>query len=370
MIIGIPEEIKNNENRVAVTPGGVKALVNAGHKVLIESGAGLGSGINDIEYKKVGAQLMEKTELFHKSDMIMKVKEPLPEEYNLFKKGQILFTYLHLAAEKKLTQALLNKEVTGIAYETIQKKDGSLPLLTPMSEVAGRLAAQEGAFFLEKPHGGIGKLLGGVPGVRPSKVVIVGGGTVGINAAKMASGLGADVTIMEIDASQMRYLDDIFQGRIKTLKSSRFNIRKELQEADLVIGAVLIPGAKAPHLITENMIKEMKEDSVVVDVSIDQGGCIETTHPTTHDDPVFKKYGVVHYSVANMPGAVPRTSTYALTNETISFALELAGKGLTRSLLDNPALLKGLNVYQGKITYKAVAETFDLEFHVPEKLLN
>ena len=370
MIIGVPKEIKNNENRVAITPAGVEALTNEGHEVVIEGSAGVGSGIADADYEKAGAKMLDTNkEVFAEADMIMKVKEPLPEEYDLFKEGQILYTYLHLAAEEELTDALMEKNVVSIAYETVELEDGSLPLLTPMSEVAGRLATQEGAMYLEKPKGGRGVLLGGVPGVSPAKVVVIGGGIVGINAAKMAKGLGADVTIMDVDAAQMRYLDDIFHGNVKTRMSNKYNIYEEVTEADLVVGAVLIPGAKAPSLVTEDMIKDMKEGAVITDVAIDQGGCVETTYPTTHDDPVFTKHGVVHYSVANMPGAVARTSTYALTNATLPYAVDLANKGYKDALLDDPALLKGLNVYDGKVTYKAVAEAFDLEYHDAEELL-
>ncbi len=365
MKIGIPREIKNNENRVAITDAGVKGLVEAGHQVYIENFAGIGSGISNKEYTSAGAEILDDVkELFDSVEMIMKVKEPLREEYEYFHEGQILFTYLHLAAEENLTKALMKKGVTAIAYETIQLCDGSLPLLIPMSEVAGRLATQAGARFLEKPQGGAGVLLGGVPGVKPARVVIIGGGTVGINSAKMAIGLGADVTILDLSARQMRYLDDIFQGRVKTYMSNPFHIMEELKKADLVIGAVLIPGAKAPNLVTEEMIKEMKKGSVIVDVAIDQGGCVETTYPTTHQQPVFEKHGVVHYSVANMPGAVPRTSTYALTNTTLPYALMLANKGYKRAITENEALSKGLNVYNGKVVYKAVADAFGLE-HFP-----
>jgi len=363
MIIGVPKEIKNNENRIAIVPSGVEALTNAGHDVIIEKNGGVGSGFQDEQYIEAGAEMIDTAkEVFAKADMIMKVKEPLPEEYDLFKEGQILYTYLHLAAEKELTEALKEKGVVSIAYETIQLDDGSLPLLTPMSEVAGRLATQEGARFLEKPQGGSGTLLGGVPGVNPGKVVVIGGGIVGLNATKMAVGLGADVTIMDIDPQRMRELDDIFRGEVKTVMSNKYNIMEEIKDADLVVGAVLIPGAKAPHLVTEDMIKEMKEGSVITDVAIDQGGCVETTYPTTHDDPVFTKHGVVHYSVANMPGAVARTSTFALTNSTLPYALDLANKGYKKALLEDDALAKGLNVYEGNITYKAVADAFDMEY--------
>ncbi|ACL70858.1 alanine dehydrogenase [Halothermothrix orenii H 168] len=338
--------------------------------MIIEQGAGLGSGIKDSEYEEAGAEIGETAQqVFEEAEMIMKVKEPLPEEYNYLKPDQILFTYLHLAAEERLTKALMEKRVVGIAYETIQLNDGSLPLLTPMSEVAGRLATQVGAHFLEKAHGGKGLLLGGVPGVNPGKVVIIGGGTVGINAAKMAVGLGADVTILDISAPQLRYVDDIFRGRVKTVMSNAYNIEREIKDADLVVGGVLIPGAKAPHLVTEEMIKQMKKGSVIVDVAIDQGGCVETTYPTTHDDPVFEKHGVIHYSVANMPGAVPMTSTYALTNVTLPYALELANKGYKKALKENRALALGLNVYDGKIIYKAVADAFSLDHYPLDRVL-
>ncbi|MCF8001601.1 MAG: alanine dehydrogenase [Halanaerobiales bacterium] len=370
MIIGVPKEIKTNENRVAITAAGVKAFVNEGHKVFIEKNAGKGSGISDDQYVSAGAEMLETPKaVFEASDMIMKVKEPLEKEYNYFKEDQILFTYLHLAAEEKLTEALMEKNVVSIAYETIQLEDGCLPLLTPMSEVAGRLATQEGARFLEKPQGGKGILLGGIPGVPSAKVVIIGGGIVGINSAKMAVGLGADVTILDINPSQMRYIDDVFNGRVKTLMSNEHNIRYAIQDADLIIGAVLIPGAKAPDLVTEEMIKEITEGSVIVDVAIDQGGCIETTYPTTHSDPVFTKHGVVHYSVANMPGAVARTSTFGLTNCTLPYALKLANKGYKQAMIEDKALAKGLNVYEGDITYKAVAEAFDMEYTPLEDVL-
>ncbi|MCF8008994.1 MAG: alanine dehydrogenase [Halanaerobiales bacterium] len=370
MIIGVPKEIKNNENRVAITAAGVEAFIREGHKVVIEKKAGVGSGINDQEYIKAGAKILDTPkEVFDQAEMIMKVKEPLKAEYDYFKEGQILFTYLHLAAEEELTKELIKKNVVSVAYETIQLEDGSLPLLTPMSEVAGRLATQEGARFLEKPQGGKGVLLGGIPGVNPAKVVIIGGGIVGMNAAKMAMGLGADVTILDINPKQMRYIDDVFNGRVKTVMSNRFNILEEIKKADLVIGAVLIPGAKAPDLVSEEMIKEMQEGSVIVDVAIDQGGCIETTYPTTHADPVFTKHGVVHYSVANMPGAVARTSTYGLTNSTLSYGLELANKGYKKAMLDDQALALGLNVYAKEIVYKAVAEAFNMEYTPLEDIL-
>jgi len=370
LIIGVPKEIKNNENRVAITATGVETFVSSGHKIYLEKNAGVCSSINDTDYIKAGAEILDTPEeVFKKADMVMKVKEPLPEEYDYFKEGQILFTYLHLAAEEKLTRALMDKKVIAIAYETIQLEDGSLPLLTPMSEVAGRLAIQEGAHFLEKPQGGKGVLLGGIPGVKPACVTIIGGGIVGMNAAKMAVGLGADVTILDINPKQLRYIDDIFNGRVKTLISNRYNILDQIKKSDLVIGAVLIPGTKAPSLITEEMIKQMQEGSVIVDVAIDQGGCIETTYPTTHADPVFKKHGVVHYSVASMPGAVARTSTYGLTNCTLHYGLEIADKGYKKALLEDKALALGLNLYDGKVVYKAVAEAFDMEYTPLQEVL-
>ncbi len=362
MLIGIPKEIKKNENRVGITPAGVATLKNEGHEVIIEKSAGLGSGISDKDYMKAGAEILPTNkEVYDKADMIMKVKEPLAEEYDLLSEGQILYTYLHLAAEEELTKALMKNKVVSIAYETVELADGSLPLLAPMSEVAGRLATQEGAHFLGKYYGGKGVLMGGIPGVPPAKVTIIGGGIVGMNAAKMARGLGADVTILDVCAEQMRYIDDIFNGTVKTRMSNEFNIYDEVTSSDLVIGAVLIHGARAPKLVTETMIKDMLQGSVIVDVAIDQGGCVETTYPTYHNDPVFIKHGVVHYSVANMPGAVARTSTYGLTNVTLPYAIDLANKGYKKALLDDSALMKGLNVYDGKITYKAVAEAFRLD---------
>lgn len=371
MKIGIPKEIKANENRIAITPAGVETFVRNGHDVFIEKNAGMGSGFSDQEYLNAGANILETNkEVFDVADMIMKVKEPLESEYDLFKEEQILFTYLHLAPEPKLTKALLDKKVIGIAYETVQLDNKSLPLLSPMSEVAGRMSIQVGAHLLEKINGGRGMLLGGVPGVAPAKVVIVGGGTVGTNAAKMAVGLGAQVTVIDISNERLNYLDDIFGGRIITLMSNSYNIANEVKEADLVVGAVLIPGAKAPKLVTEEMVKTMKPGAVLVDVAIDQGGSIETIDRiTTHKDPYFIKHGVVHYSVANMPGAVPRTSTFALTNCTMPYALQIANKGYLSALKDNKALLKGLNVYKGYLTYKAVAEDQNLEYTPAEKVL-
>jgi alanine dehydrogenase len=360
----VPKEIKNNENRVAITPAGVFGFKKAGHTVIIQQSAGVGSGISDEDYTKVGAEIIpDRNEIFAKADMIMKVKEPLHEEYDLLREGQILFTYLHLAPEPELTRALLKNKVIGIAYETVQPADGSLPLLAPMSEVAGRMAPQIGARFLEKSQGGAGVLLGGVPGVPQAEVVIVGGGIVGTNAAKIAMGFGAKVTILDVNINRLRYLDDIFGARITTLMSNPFNIAESVKKADLLIGAVLIPGARAPKLVTEEMVKNMKLGSVIVDVAIDQGGSVETIdRVTTHSNPTFEKYGVVHYSVANMPGAVPRTSTFALTNVTLPYALQLANKGYLKAIQDDMALAKGVNTIDGKLTYKGVADALDLEY--------
>ena len=362
MFIGVPKEIKNNENRVALTPAGVVTLVKAGHSLLIEKDAGIGSGFNNEDYTKAGAEIIEDAQyVWSKSEMIMKVKEPLESEYQYFRHGLILFTYLHLAAEPALAKALKEKGVLSIAYETVSA-NRTLPLLTPMSEVAGRMAAQIGAQFLQKNNGGQGILLAGVPGVNRGKVTILGGGIVGTNAAKMAIGLGADVTIIDLSADRLRQLDDIFGNQVKTLMSNPYNIAEAVAEADLLIGAVLIPGAKAPKLVTEEMVKSMKPGSVIVDVAIDQGGIVETSdHVTTHDNPTFVKHGVVHYSVANMPGAVPRTSTIALTNVTVPYALEIANKGVIKALSENSALQLGLNVANGEITYEAVAR--DLGYH-------
>lgn len=364
MLIGVAKEIKNNENRVAITPAGVATLVKNGHHVVIEKGAGVGSGFTDESYIQAGADIWSsKKKMFEEAQMIMKVKEPLPEEYDLFHGDQILYTYLHLAPEPELTKALMEKKVAGIAYETVQLPDRSLPLLTPMSEVAGRMAPQIGAHFLEKPHGGRGVVLGGVPGVLPGQVTIVGGGTVGTNAAKIACGLGAQVTILDVNAERLRYLDDVFGGRVMTLMSNHYNIAEAVKQADLLVGAVLIPGAKAPHLVTEEMVKTMKPGSVIVDVAIDQGGSVETIdRVTTHSDPTFVKYGVVHYSVANMPGAVPRTSTLALTNATLPYAVQLANKGFKRAVAESKPLSLGVNVYQGHVTYEAVAKAHGLDY--------
>ncbi|AIX08823.1 MULTISPECIES: alanine dehydrogenase [Bacillus] len=369
MIIGVPKEIKNNENRVALTPGGVSQLISNGHRVLIETGAGLGSGFENEAYESAGAEIIADPKQVWDAEMVMKVKEPLPEEYVYFRKGLVLFTYLHLAAEPELAQALKDKGVTAIAYETVSE-GRTLPLLTPMSEVAGRMAAQIGAQFLEKPKGGKGILLAGVPGVSRGKVTIIGGGVVGTNAAKMAVGLGADVTIIDLNADRLRQLDDIFGHQIKTLISNPVNIADAVAEADLLICAVLIPGAKAPTLVTEEMVKQMKPGSVIVDVAIDQGGIVETVdHITTHDQPTYEKHGVVHYAVANMPGAVPRTSTIALTNVTVPYALQIANKGAVKALADNAALRAGLNTANGHVTYEAVARDLGYEYVPAEKAL-
>jgi alanine dehydrogenase len=363
MIVGVPKEIKNNENRVAITPAGVEAMRKAGHTVFIEHNAGIGSGFSNEVFQKAGAEILPTAkDVFAQSDMIMKVKEPLAAEYDLFKPGQILFTYLHLAPEPQLTKALLAKEVTGIAYETIEV-GRTLPLLTPMSEVAGRMAVQIGAQFLEKPYGGKGILLGGVPGVEPAQVVIVGGGIVGMNAAKMAVGMGARVTILDMSPDRMRYLDDLFEGRVLTVMSNSYNLASWVEKADLLIGAVLLPGAKAPKLVTEEMVKTMSPGSVIVDVAIDQGGSVETIdRVTTHSEPTFVKHGVIHYSVANMPGAVARTSTFALTNATLPYALQLASKGWKKAVEENESLAKGINVVAGKLTYKAVADSLGMQY--------
>ncbi|QUL56079.1 alanine dehydrogenase [Paenibacillus tritici] len=363
MIVGVPAEIKNNENRVAITPAGVEALRKAGHEVLFESSAGTGSGMSDKEYMDKGAVILDTAaEVWSKAEMILKVKEPLPEEYAYFRKGLILFTYLHLAPEAELTKALVESGVTAVGYETIQLEDGSLPLLIPMSEVAGRMAVQIGAGLLEKPHGGKGVLLGGVPGVRPGEVVIVGGGIVGTNAAKIALGMGARVTVLDLNASRLRALDDIFGGRLVTVMSDSYHLEQAVRRADLLIGAVLIPGARAPKLVKEYMVQQMEEGSVIVDVAIDQGGSIETIDRiTTHENPTYVKHGVVHYAVANMPGAVARTSTLALTNVTIPYALQIANLGIQAAAVQNAALARGLNVVAGQVTNAAVAGSLGYE---------
>lgn len=363
MRIGVPTEIKNNENRVAMTPAGVVQLVRSGHKVFIQKGAGMGSGFTDKEYVQAGATIVDTAAEAWSMDMVMKVKEPITSEYGFFREDLILFTYLHLAPEPELTKELVGKKVIGIAYETVQLPNGSLPLLTPMSEVAGRMSTQLGAQFLQKPEGGKGVLLGGVPGVKSGKITIIGGGVAGTNALKIAVGLGADVTIIDINPDRLRELDDIFGNQISTLMSNPYNIAQAVQESDLVIGAVLIPGAKAPKLVTEEMIQSMEPGSVVVDIAIDQGGSFETTDRiTTHDNPTYVKHDVVHYAVANMPGAVPRTSTIALTNVTVPYAVQIANKGYRDACLANTALCKGINTLEGYVTYKAVADAHGLEF--------
>jgi alanine dehydrogenase len=362
MIIGIPKEIKNGENRVAIVPGGVKSFIQAGHKVLIEKGAGLGSGITDQEFLLSGAEIASSNvEVFKRAEMILKVKEPLPSEYSLFQEGQILFTYLHLAPLPDLTNALLKAKIVGIAYETIQLEDRSLPLLIPMSEIAGRMSVHVGSSLLHKERGGTGVLLGGVPGVEPGKIVILGGGTVGTNAAKMAIGTGASVSILDIDLNRLRYLDDIFKGRAHLVMSNYYNIERLIQEADLVIGAVLVMGAVAPKLLRREMFSKMKKGSVIIDVAVDQGGCVETCSPTTHENPTFLVDGVIHYCVANMPGAVARTSTFALTNATLPYASEIADLGYKEAMKRDPALMKGLNVHLGKLVCEPVAESQRME---------
>lgn len=369
MIIGVPAEIKNNENRVAITPSGVITLTAAGHKVLVENNAGVGSGFTNEDYAAAGAEIVAEAKDAWAAEMVMKVKEPLESEYKYFRSDLILFTYLHLAAEPALAKALTESGVTAIAYETVEF-NRTLPLLTPMSEVAGRMSAQIGAQFLEKPKGGKGILLAGVPGVRRGKVTIIGGGVVGTNAAKVAIGLGADVTIIDLSPDRLRQLDDIFGNNIQTLMSNPLNIAQAVAESDLVIGAVLIPGAKAPKLVTEEMIKSMTPGSVIVDVAIDQGGIFETVDRiTTHDNPTYDKHGVVHYAVANMPGAVPRTSTIALTNVTVPYALQIANKGAQKAIADNASLKAGLNTAGGFVTYEAVATDLGYEFVTPEAAL-
>lgn len=363
MIIGVPKEVKIKEHRVAIVPGGVKLLFEQGHKVVIEDQAGIGAGITNEQYVKAGASILNTPEeVWGEADLIMKVKEPIKQEFSLMKKGQVLYTYLHLAAVPELAQALLELEVSAIAYETIQDKNGSLPLLKPMSEVAGRMSVQVGARCLEKQFGGKGLLLGGVPGVRRGRVTIIGGGYVGINAAKMAIGLGAQVTILDINQSRLAYLDDVFGTRVTTLMSNPENIGKAVEECDLLIGAVLLPGAKAPTLVSRGMVSSMEAGSAIVDVAIDQGGSVETIRPTTHSDPSYVEESVIHYGVTNIPGNVPTTSTYALTNVTLPYALQLANKGLKKALRESQDLSFGLNTYQGYITYKAVAEALNLDY--------
>lgn len=363
MIIGVPKEIKTHENRVSLLPGGVLQFIRNGHKVVVEKGAGLGSGFTDKQYADSGATIFESAgEVWEKAGMIMKVKEPIASEYSRITEGQILFTYLHFAASRELTEAVADSGCVAIAYETVEKKDRSLPLLIPMSEVAGRMSAQEGAKYLEKSYGGRGVLLGGIPGVPPAKVIILGGGIVGVNAAKIASGFGANVTILDINIPRLRYLDDVMPKNVNTQFSNEANIRALLPQTDLVIGGILKPGAKAPHLVTSDMLKLMRLGTVVVDVAIDQGGCFESSKPTTHDNPIYIVDDIVHYCVANMPGAVPYTSTLGLTNVTLPYAVQIANKGWEKALTDDTELRKGLNIVDGKIVYKDVAEAFDMDY--------
>jgi alanine dehydrogenase len=371
MIIGVPKEIKNNENRVALTPAGAKELIKRGHQVYVQQSAGLGSGFSDDDYSNAGASILPIIEATYQiAEMIMKVKEPIESEYSLIKPNQLLFTYFHFASYEPLTKAMVASKAVCLAYETVEKADRSLPLLVPMSEVAGRMAIQKGANYLEKPLGGRGILLGGVPGVLPAKVLILGGGIVGTQAAWMAAGLGADVIIMDLSLPRMRYLADVMPANVKTMMSNEFNIREQIKQADLIVGAVLIPGAKAPHLITKDMLKDMKKGAVLVDVAVDQGGCIETCKPTTHENPTYIIDDVVHYCVANMPGAVPYTSTLALTNATLPYAIQLADKGWKKAAQENADLVPGLNVIQGDIVYKAVAEAFAMPYTPVEKYLS
>lgn len=370
MIIGVPKEIKNNENRVGLTPAGVSAFVKAGHPVFVQATAGNGSGFSDADYAAAGATVLPTiADVYAKAEMIVKVKEPIEQEYPLIKEGQLLFTYFHFASYEPLTHAMIERKAICLAYETVEKKDRSLPLLVPMSEVAGRMSIQEGAKYLEKPMGGRGILLGGVPGVKPAQVLVLGGGIVGTQAAKMAAGMSADVTIMDISIPRLRELDDILPANVKTVFSNEYNIREAIKTADLIVGAVLIPGAKAPHLITRDMLKEMRPGTVLVDVAVDQGGCIETCKPTTHENPTYEIDGIIHYCVANMPGAVPYTSTLALTNATLPYALQLANKGWKKACTDNEELRLGLNVVDGKVVYKGVSDAFGLPYHEVSSVL-
>ena len=369
-VVGVPKEIKVEEYRVGLIPAGAKRLIEHGHKVLVQRGAGVGSGIPDEEYSKMGVEIVDTIEeIYEKADMIIKVKEPIEPEFPLLREGQVLYTYLHLAAAPKLTEVLLEKKVKAIGYETVEREDGSLPLLQPMSEIAGRMAVQVGATTLEKQNGGKGLLLGGVPGVRRGHVVIIGGGTVGMNAAKIAVGMGARVTILEKNIDRMRYLDDVFGGRVVTLYSDVETIRKSVLDADLLIGAVLVPGAAAPRLVSRELVSQMEDGSVIVDVAVDQGGCIETVHPTTHRNPTYVVDGVIHYCVANMPGAVSHTSTFALTNATIDYAVKLADMGFEEAVAKDKALALGVNTYKGKCTHPAVAQSLGYEYVPLEKLL-
>ncbi|MFO7258538.1 MAG: alanine dehydrogenase [Bacteroidota bacterium] len=370
MVIGVPKEIKNNENRVALTPAGAKELTKRGHTVYVQTSAGSGSGFSDEEYRGAGAELLESAhDIFARAEMIMKVKEPVGEEYGLIRKDQLVFTYFHFASNEPLTRAMIDSGAICLSYETVEKPDGSLPLLIPMSEAAGRMAIQEGAKYLEKPLKGRGILLGGVPGVRPAKVLILGAGVVGTNAAKIAAGMGADVIVVDVNLARLRYLDDVMPGNVRTLVSNEYAIRQLLPEVDLIVGAVLIPGAKAPRLITRDMLKSMRPGTVLVDVAVDQGGCIETCTPTTHENPTFIIDGVVHYCVANMPGAVPHTSTLALTNATLPYAVKLANYGWVNACRDNDDLKRGLNIIRGDVVYPAVAEAFNLAYTPIDKYI-
>jgi alanine dehydrogenase len=370
VLIGIPQEVKDHEYRVGMTPASVHALVVKGHRVIVQDSAGVGSGIADDEYREAGAEIVpDAAAVYGQAEMVVKVKEPVAQEYGLLRPGQTLFTYLHLAPLPELTDVLLQRQVTGIAYETIIDAEGKLPLLTPMSEVAGRMSVVVGASFLQKIHGGRGTLLAGVPGVPPGDVVVIGGGIVGINAIKMALGLGARVAVLETNLDRMRELDNLFQGQVTTLASNHHNLSAALRRADLLIGAVLIPGRAAPKLVTRDMLKLMKEGAVVVDVAVDQGGCFETTHPTTHSNPTYVVDGIVHYCVANMPGAVPRTSTFALNNATLPYALALANKGVKRAVKEDPGLLAGVNTYEGQITCAPVAESLGRPYRPLEELI-
>jgi alanine dehydrogenase len=371
VIVGLPKEIKDNEYRVGLTPAGVRALTDAGHKVVVEHSAGEGSGFGDELYQTAGATILDSADdVWQQGDMIVKVKEPIKPEYPRMREGQLLFTYLHLAPDRELTKQLLERKVTGVAYETITDKAGTLPLLTPMSEVAGRMAIQVGSHYLEKMSGGRGVLLGGVPGVPAARVVIIGGGVVGTNAAKIAVGMGAHVTIIDNNLGRLRELDDIFLSKISTLASSAYMIHDAISQADLIVGAVLVPGAAAPRLVTRGMLRDVPDGAVIVDVAVDQGGCIETTHPTTHSDPTYYVEGVLHYCVANMPGAVPRTSTFALTNATLPYALKLANKGLIAAIQSDPGLKAGVNTYAGRLTYEAVAIDQGLEYTSIDQMLD
>ena len=363
MIVGVPKEIKNNEFRVGMTPAGVSELIKNGHTVYVQKSAGEGSGFADADYEAVGAKILPTiADVYAIAEMIVKVKEPIEPEYKLIREGQLIFTYFHFACDRALTDAMLAQKAVCLAYETVQLADRSLPLLIPMSEIAGRMATQEGARFLERPQGGKGKLLGGVPGVKPARVLVLGAGTVGTNAAITAAGMGAEVTITDINLKRLRYLDDVMPKNVKTLFSSEYNIRAELPTTDLVIGSVLIPGDKTPHLVTKDMLKLMQPGTVLVDVAIDQGGCFETSHATSHSEPIYEIDGIVHYAVANIPGAVPFTSTLALTNATLPYAVALANKGWKKACTDDPALKRGLNAVEGKITFEAVAQVFGLPY--------